>query len=307
MARGTAKRTSTAGDALRSELPPAGIPLISGDHLHFFCGRRPPGDIPLHRHEQLEISVLFEPAVCRVSWGKPQTSESMTMTGPAIMIVSPQEWHSCHWECEADVMVLHLERPLQRELQFSRKACTAAHPLTSRDRLIWEIASGLRRLCLENNPAESRALALAAKCVACRAIELIGAPVAAGAPTAASLDDDEFRRVEQHTTAHLGHPIHAVDLAKCVGYSTQHFNALFKARMGITFAAYLMQSRMAKAKALFMGGARIIKTVAESVGYYDAGNFTAKFREHFGVSPRHMISVVRAESAFRPRISSERP
>lgn len=304
MARGMEKRRLETGDALRSELPIPNIPLISGSHLHFFCGRRLPGEIPPHRHEQLEINVLFEPAVCRISWGRPQTTA--TMTGPAIMIVSPQQWHSCCWEREADVMVLHLERPLQRELKFSRASCAGAHSLTSSDRVIWEIASGLRRLCLDRDPAESRALALVAKSVACRAIELIGAPPVTPA-SAARLGDDEFRHVEQYTSAHIGHPIHAIDLAKCVGYSPQHFNALFKARMGITFAAYLMQRRMAKAKALFTGGARIIKSVAESVGYYDAGNFTAKFRAHFGVSPRHLIALARAESAVRPRISSEGP
>lgn len=304
MARAVAHLRAGASQALRSEFPLPPVPLISGDHLHFFCGRRPPGDVPLHRHEQLEISVLFEPAVCRVSWGKP--SSTATMAGPSIMIVAPQQWHSCSWEREADVIMLHLERPLQRELGFPKGSCPAAHPLTSSDRVIWEIASGLRRLCLDSNPAESRALALVAKSVACRAIELIGAAPRAPSPVAC-LGDDEFRLVEQYTTAHIGHPIHAIDLAKCVGYSPQHFNALFKARMGITFAAYLMESRMAKAKALFTSGARIIKTVAEAVGYYDAGNFTAKFREHFGVSPRHVIGLVRAESAVRPRISSDRP
>ena len=304
MARAMAKRGCGAGESLSAELPLPRIPLISGEHLHFYCGRRPPGEVPLHRHEQLEINVLFEPAICRVSWGR--TTNCATMTGPSIMIVSPQQWHSCCWEREADVIVLHVDRPLQRELRFPKKSCPPAHSLTSSDRVIWEIASGLRRLCLDSNPTESRALALVAKSVACRAIELIGvSPL--DVPPAARLGDDEFRHVEQYTMAHLGHPIHAIDLAKCVGYSPQHFNALFKARMGITFAAYLMESRMAKAKALFAGGARIIKTVAESVGYYDAGNFTAKFREHFGVSPRHVIGLVRAESAVRPRISSDRP
>lgn len=306
MERGSAKQRAETSEALKSELPLPGVPLISGDNLHFFCGRRAPGEIPLHRHQQLEINILFEPAVCRVSWGKPKSTGVITMTGPAIMIVAPQQWHSCCWEREADVIVLHLEQPLQRELKFPRSSCGAAHPLTSSDRVLWEIASGLRRLCLDSNPAESRALALVAKSVACRAIELIGVPLVTGTPVA-RLGDDEFRRVEQHTQAHLGHPIHAVDLAKCVGYCPQHFNALFKARLGITFAAYLMETRMAKAKALFAGGARIIKNVAESVGYYDAGNFTAKFREHFGVSPRHVIAQIRAESAVRPRISSDRP
>lgn len=290
--------------ALSAELPTATVPLISGEHLHFFCGRRPAGEIPPHRHEQLEISILFEPAVCSVSWGSPP-APALAMHGPAILLVAPQQLHACRWERDADVIVLHIERPLQRELRLQRSACTPALPLTSHDRAIWDIASGLRLMCLEDNPAESRALALVARSLAYRAMELVGRKSSAAG--GAALEDEEFRRVEQHIVDHLGHPIHAIDLARCVGYSLQHFNALFKARTGITAAAFLMQSRMAKAKELFVGGARTIKTVAEAVGYYAPGNFTAKFREHFGISPRQLIAQVRAQSADRRRISSERP
>lgn len=303
MARGAAKRKTGAAQPLSAELPLPGLPFISGENLHFFCGRRPPGEVPLHRHEQLEINILFEPAVCRVSWGRPQITA--TMTGPSIVVVSPQQWHSCCWEREAEVILLHLEPPLQRELRFARMS-RGAHPLTSSDRVLWEIASGLRRLCLGNSPAESRALALVAKSVACRAIELIGVPPGAS-PSAAHLSDDDFRRVEEYTLAHLGHPIQAGDAAKCVGYSSQHFNVLFKARAGITFKTFLKECRMAKAKALFLGGARIIKSVSEAVGYDDAGNFTALFRNHFGVSPKHVMGLAHTESAVRPRISSDRP
>ncbi len=304
MARGSEKRIPRAGYPLSAELPLPGLPFISGENLHFFCGRRPPGEVPLHRHDQLEINILFEPAVCRVSWGRPQTTA--TLTGPSIVVVSPRQWHSCCWEREAEVILLHLERPLQRELQFSRTATGGAHPFTSSDRVLWDVASGLRRLCLDSNPSESRALALVAKTVACRTIELIGAPPVA-LPAARHLSDDDFRRVEEYTLAHLGHPIQAGDAAKCVGYSLQHFNVLFKARAGITFKTFLKECRMAKAKELFTSGARFIKAVAEAVGYDDAGNFTALFRKHFGVSPKHVMGLAHTESAVRPRISSDRP
>lgn len=218
MARGAAKRIPRAVHPLCAELPLPGFPFISGENLHFFCGRRPPGDVPLHRHEQLEINILFEPAVCRVSWGRPQMTT--TMTGPSIVVVSPRQWHSCCWEREAEVILLHLEPPLQRELRFARMSRGGAHPLTSSDRVLWEIASGLRRLCLGNSPAESRALALVAKSVACRAIELIGVPSVA-VSAVPRLSEEDFHRVEEYTLAHLGHPIQAGDAAKCVGYQPQ--------------------------------------------------------------------------------------
>lgn len=287
------------------ELPSATVPLVSGEDLHFFCARRLPGEIPSHRHDQLEISVLFEPAVCSLSWGEPRRPSVLPMTAPAIVLMAPRQWHSFRWEREADVIVIHIDQPLQRELRCTRGAELPTLLQARSDPVIWEIASGLRRLCLDRNPAESRALALVAKSVACRAVELLAKPDTA--PTALALSDAEFRRVEDYMLAHLGHEIHIVDLARSVGYSSQHFSALFKARMGITAPAFLMQLRMAKAKERFAAGARTIKTVGESVGYYDAGNFTARFRERFGLSPRTLIEQLRAESAVRPRITSERP
>jgi AraC-like DNA-binding protein len=308
MSRGTGQREAKlqGSVSLNSELPGANTPLISGEHLHFFCGRRPSGEIPFHRHEHLEISLLFEPAVCSVSWGMAPGTTVTKLNGPAILLVAPQAWHACRWECEADVMVIHLERPLQRELRFSRKACAPALPLSANDQVIWEIASGLRRLCLANDPVETRALALTAKTVACRAIELLGKPAPESIPPAGLLEA-EFQQVEQFMRTHIAHDIGVIDLARCVGYSPQHFNALFKARTGISAPVFLMQLRMAKAKELFSAGARTIKSVAEAVGYFDAGNFTAKFRDYFGISPRHLIAQIRVKSAIRPSISEIRP
>ncbi len=291
--------------ALRSELPSSAVPLVSGEHLHFFCARRMPGEIPVHRHDELEISVLFEPAICRLCWGEPQRPSVLPMIAPAIALMRPRQWHSFQWEREADMIVIHLDRRLQRELRCTRRSTGPGLPQASSDPVIWEIASGLRRLCLDRDPAETRALALVAKSVACRAVELLARPKLP--PAALALNDAEFRRVEDFMLAHLAHEIHLVDLARAVGYSPQHFSALFKARLGITAPAFLMQLRMAKARERFASGARTIKTVAESVGYYDAGNFTARFREHFGFSPRRLIEQVRAESAVRPRISAGGP
>lgn len=259
----------------------------------------------MHRHPQLEISVLFAPAICSVSWGAAPPVPRQTLTGPAILLFAPQQWHACQWERDADVIMLHFERPLQRELGMPRATGPWAPRSAAHDRALWDIASGLRLMCREDNPAASGALALAARCLAARAIELLRhEPVTL--PPRGILSDEEFRLVKEYMLTHLGHPIQEVDLARCVGYSKQHFNALFKGRTGITAAEFLRQLRMDRAKELFVGGARTVKTVAEAVGYYAPGNFTTKFRRQFGVSPRQLMAQIRTESAIRRRISSKR-
>lgn len=76
--------------------------------------------------------------------------------------------------------------------------------------------------------------------------------------------------------------------ARCLGISKSHLSATFKADMGCTFSDYLYACRMKAAKELLEMGQHKIYEIAEKVGYPDIAQFSKRFKQYYGISPRDM-------------------
>ncbi len=310
MARGTAKRSGQGPKRVRldlsAEMPGLDVPLISDRDISLFCAWSPSGEIAEHRHEQLQLSILFEPAVCAVSWATVDGNRlSHTLTGPAVVMIPPAQAHACHWTNAAEIVVLYLERRLHRTLlPDGAPSVVIAPSILSQDLVLWDCACALRSLCLERRSSETTLVPALAKIVASRATELM---------REAHIDPERrlapalIREIEELVQKQLRYEIHAADLARITGYTVPYFSVLFRAAKGVSPAAYIFECRMLKAQRLLRTGNYNIRETAKEVGYLDPGNFTAKFRKRFGVSPRHVIEGARAESSKRPSFSSVRP
>ena len=85
---------------------------------------------------------------------------------------------------------------------------------------------------------------------------------------------------------HLAAPPTVEQLARRVGVNRTRLRHDFKCLFGITIAEFVRAQRMERARQLLRDETISIGAVAEAVGYHHAGNFSAAFRRHFGVSPR---------------------
>ena len=139
---------------------------------------------------------------------------------------------------------------------YCRSGCPARTPrrenLTFFDTVDQARASGFRA-CLRCKPDEARPGAEAVE-RACRLIE--------AAETAPSLDQ----------------------LAAAVGLSSHHFHRLFKARTGVTPAAYAAQVRDDRAKTALSGGARVTEAIYDS-GFGAPSRFYDAADKRFGMTP----------------------
>lgn len=280
-------------------------PLIRNRDLSLFCTRPSLGPAPEELFPQLQIAVLFEPALCAVSWPVATGRKSETISGPAILLTAPRQAHACCWEKSAVVVSIRLETRLQRQLLPQGLVEPILIPAgLKQDGVLWQFASGLRSLCVKESACEVSFFPVVALCVARRALELMNATPT---PGLRRLTDEQVRLVQDFVQAQLAYEIHADDLAHCVGLSLQYFNLLFKNTLGLTPADYIFESRMQRAKELLLTGNHKIGAVGRLVGIWDGGYFTSRFRAHYGVSPRAMIEQARAVSSVRPKISSERP
>ena len=149
---------------------------------------------------------------------------------------------------------------------YCRPGCPARTP--KRENLeFFETAEQARargfRSCLRCKPDEARPGAEAVA-RACRLIE--------ASETALSLDQ----------------------LASAVGLSSHHFHRLFKARTGVTPAAYAAQVRDGRAKEALSGGARVTEAIYES-GFGAPSRFYDAADKRFGMTPSAWKKAGRGE------------
>lgn len=300
--------TGRAADGLERKRTPLHLcaevlalrPLIRCRNLSFCCGRHGVGEILEHRHDQLEISLVFNGARCAYSWPWKGRREERLLSGPAALMIAPQQWHACRWEKEADAINLYLERRLHRELlPEGLEDFVSAVPVVSHDRMLWSFASSLRDLSVAQNPARAKMLHLVAETVARRVVELLGQ----GAVDALRrLPVEVMLKIDEFVWSQLAYPIQTKDLARIASLSVPYFVTLFKATKGRTPAEFILECRMNRADELLRTGKYTIRKAAQMVGYWDAGNFAEKFAEFHGYSPKQAIQQGRAESSDRPRI-----
>ncbi|MEO1296828.1 MAG: AraC family transcriptional regulator, partial [Cyanobacteria bacterium J06636_16] len=91
-----------------------------------------------------------------------------------------------------------------------------------------------------------------------------------------------FRFIE----AHYRQPIHLQDVAQEAGYSPAYLTNLVQEKTGRTVKRWIIERRMAQARALLANTTQPVRQIAESSGYADAGYFTRQFRQFHGVSPQ---------------------
>jgi AraC-like DNA-binding protein len=89
----------------------------------------------------------------------------------------------------------------------------------------------------------------------------------------------------QYAAEHYSEPLTLETLAKQAAMSISKFTAVFKIQTGASAASYIRRIRMDKAVDLLKNTSAPLGDIAGMVGYKYQSNFSAFFREQFGVAP----------------------
>lgn len=92
------------------------------------------------------------------------------------------------------------------------------------------------------------------------------------------------RRARDYLDAHVAENVALEDLATVAGLSRFHLVRTFRAAVGITPHAYLVDRRVRLAKRLLVGGESLAE-VAVACGFFDQAHFSKTFKSRTGVSP----------------------
>jgi len=114
-------------------------------------------------------------------------------------------------------------------------------------------------------------------------------------PSNADVSPSRFAIVFEHIEENLDGEVNLVDLASLVGLSVSHFSHAFKAAFGVAPYRYILQRRLAKAKALLRTSEATIAEIAACVGFSSQSRFSQMFAQSTGLTP----SAYRSHAALR--------
>lgn len=94
-----------------------------------------------------------------------------------------------------------------------------------------------------------------------------------------------MQQIEQHIREHLEEPLDLQTLAEKANLSPVYFHKLFSAHAGMTPAAFVLNCRIAEAKALLKAGETAIADISSRCGFTSQSYFNYKFKEMTGETP----------------------
>ena len=94
------------------------------------------------------------------------------------------------------------------------------------------------------------------------------------------------KRVLHFIRENLDTDVAVSDLAACVGVSSAHFSRIFRASFGMSPYRFVMQERVAKAKAMLEESRSSIGEIAFELGFPSHSHFTKIFHKMTGATPR---------------------
>ncbi|WP_201211115.1 response regulator [Rhodocyclus purpureus] len=98
-------------------------------------------------------------------------------------------------------------------------------------------------------------------------------------------EQDLFNRAVTLLKAHLSQPPSLTDLAHELGTNARKLTEVFRKQVGMTVFDFVLELRLEKARLWLDRGELQVRTIADRIGYRNAGDFTRAFRRRYGVSP----------------------
>jgi AraC family transcriptional regulator len=120
-------------------------------------------------------------------------------------------------------------------------------------------------------------------------VHLLGRYRSVDAPGPGGLSRRQLTRVLEYIDAHLDRDLALQRLASVAGLSMTHFKVLFRRSTGLPVHAYVVQQRVARARALLARGDRPIAQVALESGFAHQSHLARSMRKLLGVAPSDLL------------------
>nr|WP_053185177.1 AraC family transcriptional regulator [Pseudomonas thivervalensis] len=108
------------------------------------------------------------------------------------------------------------------------------------------------------------------------------------APSHGSITDGRMRLLDEFIDAGLDAPLGVKDMSGLLGLSEGYFMRAFKQATGKSPHSYLIDRRLAKARALMRDSTARLADIAQACGFNSQAHMTTLFKQRLGVSPAQL-------------------
>jgi AraC-like DNA-binding protein len=256
-------------------------PFHPGDPAVVCVHARGTGAVPLHAHEQLQLTIPLAP--CRFVDGRGHVH---TLGPGQTAVILPSELHGvagdgAPWETLEMLIEPAVASGLADAGRRARPAAAGrepdeAAPHAEVHTIVAALVGSLRQ-------------SLRAEHVEARLMAAVGRLLAGVTPPAPVPDDvtrtaSGVERARAYLCAHVAEAVDLNTLARAAFLSKYHLVRAFARAHGLTPHAYQMQLRLARARALIERGTGI-SHATYAAGFADQSHLTRRFREYFGYTP----------------------
>jgi AraC family transcriptional regulator len=167
-----------------------------------------------------------------------------------------------------------------RLLRTDERALDGDHAFNNRiDAQAITVATRMRTALLQPSPAddwEGWALTLAGR---------VDAKSPLDSPLQGSIDGSRLRRLDEFIDAGIDAPLGVQTMAQMLGLSEGYFMRAFKHTTGKSPHSYLIDRRLAKARALMRDADTRLADIAQACGFSSQAHMATAFRLRMGISP----------------------
>lgn len=103
-----------------------------------------------------------------------------------------------------------------------------------------------------------------------------------------SITDSRMRRLDEFIDAGLNGPLDVLSMAHLLELSEGYFTRAFKQATGKSPHSYLIDRRLARARAMICDGKTALSQVALACGFNSQAHMTSVFKQRLGVSPAQL-------------------
>lgn len=100
-----------------------------------------------------------------------------------------------------------------------------------------------------------------------------------------------IQKVIEYINAYYAQNINLTELSTVAGVSPYHFTRIFDKELGITPHAYLIQTRIKKARQLLFSHKKLVD-IAMDTGFNDQSHLNRRFKQILGVTPQQYRNII---------------